>query len=271
MNGRSINHGSARPAAEARAVPGRPPESEDAMRRQESRIRLGVVVPSVNTVVEPWFNEVSPAGVTVHAARMLLDKDLTAAAVLRMDREEGMHAVEQLVSCKPASIAYCCTASSIIEGVAYDDVLIREISRVAGVPAVTATRSIIMALRVFGAGRLALASPYAAEIDDAEHRFFADAGFDVASSARLGITDSFRLADPSGRDITELAKQAWNSDADALVITCLNLRSHEVVDELEREFGKPVITSTQATLWQLLRSAGVEDRIEGYGRLLSAH
>jgi maleate isomerase len=234
-----------------------------------ARARLGVVVPSVNTVVEPWFNHVCPAGVTVHASRMLLDSNLTAEAVLRMDREEGLHAVEQLVSCKPASIAYCCTASSIVQGVEYDDVLIDEISRVAKVPAVTATRSIITGLKALGARRISIASPYAKEIDDAEHRFFTAAGFEIAGSACLGITDSFRLADPTPDEIVELARRAWRDDADALLVTCLNLRSHEVVELLERELGKPVVTSTQATLWQLLRTAGMEDRIPGYGRLLS--
>lgn len=233
------------------------------------RARLGVVVPSVNTVVEPWFNETSPADVTVHASRMLLDNNLTAAAVLRMDREEGMHAVEQLASCRPASIAWCCTASSIVQGVEYDDVLIHEISRIAGVPAVTATRSIINALNALGARRIAAASPYAKEIDDAEHRFFRAAGYEIVGSAHLGIADSFRLADPTPREICELARRAWSDDADALLITCLNLRSHEVIETLEQELGKPVVTSTQATLWQLLRTAGIEDRIAGYGQLLS--
>ncbi len=235
----------------------------------ETRARLGVVVPSVNTVVEPWFNAASPAGVTVHASRMLLDANLTAAAVLRMDKEEGLHAVEQLVSCKPASIAYCCTASSIVQGVQYDDVLIHEISRIAKVPAVTATRSIIMALQSLGARRIAVASPYAKEIDDAEHHFFTDAGFEILGSACLGITDSFRLADPTPAEISALARRAWHDDAEALLVTCLNLRSHEVIDGLERELGKPVVTSTQATLWQLLRTAGVNDRIAGYGQLLA--
>lgn len=233
------------------------------------RARLGVVVPSVNTVVEPWFNHVCPSGVTVHASRMLLDSNLTAAAVLRMDREEGLHAVEQLVSCRPASIAYCCTASSIVQGVAYDDVLIHEISRIAKVPAVTATRSITMALKSLGARRIAVASPYAKEIDDAEHRFFTDAGYEILGSAHLGIADSFQLADPTPREISELARRAWSDEADALLITCLNLRSHEVIETLEQELGRPVVTSTQATLWQLLRTAGIEDRIAGYGQLLS--
>jgi len=234
-----------------------------------ARARLGVVVPSVNTIVEPWFNAVCPGGVTVHASRMLLDANLTAEAVLRMDREEGRHAVEQLVSCKPASIAYCCTASSIVQGVEYDDVLIHEISRIAKVPAVTATRSIITAFKALGVRRIAVASPYAKEIDDAEHRFFTAAGCEIVGSACLGITDSFRLADPEPEAIVELARQAWRKDADALLITCLNLRSHEVVHLLEKELGKPVVTSTQATLWQLLRTAGIEDQIAGYGQLLS--
>jgi maleate isomerase len=234
-----------------------------------ARIRLGVVVPSVNTVVEPWFNAVCPDGVSVHASRMLLDANLTAEAVLRMDREEGMHAVEQLVSCKPASIAYCCTASSIVQGLGYDEVLIHEISRVAKVPAVTATRSLVTALKALNARRISVASPYAQEIDEAEHRFFTAAGYQISGSACLGIADSFRLADPTPSEIVELARRAWRPDADALLITCLNLRSHEVVERLESELGKPVVTSTQATLWQLLRTAGIDDRITGYGRLLS--
>jgi len=167
------------------------------------RTRLGLVLPSVNTIVEPWFNAIAPEGVTFHASRMLLDANLTREAVLRMDREEGVHAIEQLVSCKPASIAYCCTASSIVQGVQYDDVLIHEIERVAKVPGVTATRSITMALRLFGARRLAVCSPYTTEIDEAEHRFFTDAGFDIVGSAHLGIGDSFRNA---GRDMRACAR-----------------------------------------------------------------
>jgi maleate isomerase len=43
------------------------------------------------------------------------------------------------------------------------------------------------------------------------------------------------------------------------------------VAALEQAIGKPVITSTQATLWHALRLAGVEDRVTGYGRLLSEY
>ena len=236
-----------------------------------TRARIGVIVPSVNTVVEPWFSAVAPSGVTVHAARMFLDNNLTAEALVRMDRDDGMRGVKQIMSCRPASVAYCCTASSIVQGLAYDEALNHELAAAAGVPVFTATRGIIEALHAIGAKRLAVCSPYTTAIDDAEHAFFSTAGFEIVGSAHLGITDAFRLADPTAEDIMQLALKAWHADADAMLITCLNMNSQFIVEALEQRLGKPVITSTQATLWKALRAAGVTDRIHGYGRLLSDH
>ena len=59
--------------------------------------------------------------------------------------------------------------------------------------------------------------------------------------------------------------------SDGIIIACLNFRSHPIIDELEARTGKPVVTSTQATLWHVLRLAGVETPIPGYGRLLREH
>ncbi len=235
------------------------------------RRRLGVVVPSVNTVVEPWFGAASPEGVTVHASRMFLEDGLTPEAIVRMDREEGVPAVRRLMSCRPNAVAYCCTASSIVQGLSYDRELEEEISRVARVPATTATQAILRALGVLGARRIAMASPYTERIDRAEHAFFATAGLEVVSAACLGIGDAYRLADPTPAEIVALARRAFIPGVDAVVITCLNLWSQVVVDPLEREFGVPIVTSTQATLWRLLRLGGVNDAILGYGRLLERH
>ena len=235
------------------------------------RARIGVIVPSVNTVVEPWFSAVCPPGVTVHAARMFLDNNLTTDALLRMDRDEGMRGVKQIMSCRPASVAYCCTASSIVQGLEYDGRLNHELNQAAGVPSFTATRGIIDALHAVGARRIAVCSPYTQSIDDAEHVFFSAAGFEILGSAHLGIADSFKLADPTADDIMQLALKAWHADADATLITCLNMNSHSVIELLEQRTGKPVITSTQATLWKLLRAAGIEARINGYGTLLAEH
>ena len=236
-----------------------------------TRARIGVIVPSVNTVVEPWFSRVCPPGVTVHAARMFLDNNLTADALVRMDRDEGLRGVKQIMSCKPASVAYCCTASSIVQGLEYDGRLNHELNQAAGVPAFTATSGIIEALHAVGAKRIAVCSPYTKSIDDAEHVFFTAAGFEILDTAHLGIADAFALADPTPDDIYALWKKSWHADADASLITCLNMNSQDVIERIEAESGKPVITSTQATLWKLLRAAGVQDAISGYGKLLADH
>lgn len=239
------------------------------MNSAATRARLGVILPSVNTVVEPWFGRVAPPGVTVHAARMFLDANLTREALMRMDREEGMLGVKQIMSCKPAAVAYCCTASSIVQGLEYDGRLNHELQHAAGVPAFTATSGIIEALNALGAKRIAVCSPYTKAIDDAEHEFFSAAGFTIVGSAHLGISDSFRLADPTADEIYALWKNSWRSDADASLITCLNMNSQDVIARIEHDSGKPVVTSTQATLWKLMRAGGVKDAVDGYGRLLS--
>jgi maleate isomerase len=80
------------------------------------RARIGIVVPSVNTVMEPWAQKVVPEGVSIFAARMFIPPATTPEAFIEMDRNEGKAAIRQLSSVFPDAIAYGCTASSIVQG-----------------------------------------------------------------------------------------------------------------------------------------------------------
>ena len=88
------------------------------------------------------------------------------------------------------------------------------------------------------------------------------------AGAHLGISDGFRLAEPSPEQILDLALGTWEPRADGMIVACLNFRSQPIIDALEARTGKPVVTSTQAVLWHALRLAGVSAPISGYGRLL---
>jgi maleate isomerase len=235
------------------------------------RARIGIVVPSVNTVMEPWAARVAPDGVSFHFSRMYIPSETTAQSLIEMDRTDGKSALRQLSSIFPHVIAYGCTASSIVQGLEYDAHLRAEIAGGYDVPATTAAHAIISALHAVAAKRISIVSPYPAKVDEAEHRYFADAGFEVLGGAFLGIVDGFRLAEPAPDTLYDLGKRGMDPDADALVVSCLNTRSHTVIDRLEQALGKPVITSTQATLWHALRLAGISDPIEGYGTLLRTH
>jgi maleate isomerase len=236
-----------------------------------AEIRLGFIVPSVNSVVEAWYPRVVPEGVSVHFARMLMPAGPSPERIIEMDRTDGVHAIHQLASCRPHAIAYGCTASSIVQGHAFDAHLREEIRHIAGVPGTTATNSIFAACARLGMQRVTAISPYPAEVDAAEHKFFAEGGIATIAGAHLGISDGFCLAEPEPEAILDLALGAWDPASDGVIIACLNFRSHPIIDALEARIGKPVVTSTQATLWHVLRLAGVDAPIAGYGRLLREH
>ncbi|MGI9409194.1 MAG: maleate cis-trans isomerase family protein, partial [Hyphomicrobiaceae bacterium] len=172
---------------------------------------------------------------------------------------------------KPSVIAYGCTASSIVQGVDYDEELRQEITQTYGKPATTAAHAITTAVAKFGGKSVSIVSPYPAEVDKAEHRYFTDAGLDVLGGAFLGISDGFELASPQPKALFELGLKGCDDKSDVLIMSCLNTRSHSVISELEQTLDKPVVTSTQATLWHALRLAGIDDKIPGLGRLLTEH
>ncbi|HTR85040.1 MAG TPA: hypothetical protein VMI56_11215 [Reyranella sp.] len=234
------------------------------------RARLGIVVPSVNTVMEPWAQKVVPEGVSVFAARMFIPPATTPEAFIEMDRNEGKMAIRQLSSTHPDVIAYGCTASSIVQGLEYDSHLRAEIAEDWKVPSTTAAHAILTAADALGARKVSIVSPYTKEVDEAEHRYFESAGLEVLGGACLGISDGFKLAEPSPDTLFELGVRGFDARSDALIMTCLNTRSHTVIARLEDRLGKPVVTSTQATLWHALRLAGIDDGIAGFGRLLMA-
>jgi maleate isomerase len=230
-------------------------------------IRLGVIVPSVNSVVEAWYPRAVPDGVSVHFARMLMP-GTAPERIIEMDRTDGVRSIHQLASCRPHAIAYGCTASSIVQGHQFDAHVREEIQQIAGCPGTSATNAIFAACERLGLRRVTAISPYPEAVDAAEHRFFAEGGVETIAGACLGISDGFGLAEPAPATIRDFALAAWNPASDGMIIACLNFRSHPVIDELEERIGKPVVTSTQATLWHILRLAGVAAPIPGYGRLL---
>jgi maleate isomerase len=231
------------------------------------RARIGVVIPSVNTVVEAWFARAAPPGVTVHVSRMPISSDTSLAAIMEMTKHE-VAAAQLVADCEPDVIMYACTASTLVRGRAYDLELMEMLTEATGVPCCTTTEAIVRALQTFDVQRVSIATPYPEVIDERERAFFEECGFEVTGMRSFGIADNREIADPSPGEIYRLGKEAWVPGSDALLISCLALRAHFIVAELERDLAAAVITSTQATLWAGLRMSGVREPIPGYGRLM---
>lgn len=235
-----------------------------------ARARLGLVVPSTNTTAEPEIGRMLPPGVAAYAARVLQveteDPAEKAATVLAM-RSELDRAVGELTGLGPAAIGFACTAASFLTGAADDRETCARLSGRAGRPVLTTSRAVVLALRALDVRRIALVTPYPAGINDREVAFLAEEGVATLSRCGLGIVGNL----PKGRlpvDAAADAVLAADTDgAEAVFVSCTNWRTSERLADLERQLGKPVVSSNSATGWALLRRAGIDDPVPGIGRL----
>jgi maleate isomerase len=141
---------------------------------------------------------------------MLIGAETAPERIVGMDREDGARSIRRLATCRPHAVAYGCTASSIIQGQAFDERRRAEIGHIACAPATTATDSIFAACRALGLRQVTAISPYADAVAAAEHRFFAAGGIHCVAGADLGITEGFHLAEPGPEAILDLALSAWD-------------------------------------------------------------
>ena len=229
--------------------------------------RIGLLVPSVNTVVEPEFSRMVPDGINVYAARMRnqrSDVDDSKAMLQHVER-----AADELGSAHADVIAFACTASSFVEGVEGENELRDRIERAGEAKAVTTSGSVAGALRTLGIQRVAVATPYPDELNVLEKQFLEDEGIEVLTIAGMDIVDAFSIGKVTPEETYEFARRVWHDDADGLFISCTNLRTIDVLARLEAELKVPVVSSNLATCWGCLRALGHQDPIDGYGSLLS--
>jgi maleate isomerase len=164
-------------------------------------------------------------------------------------------------------VCYACTSGSLVIG---ESRVLEELNR--GAPHARATSiitGVMRALRILGARRVAVATPYLDEINAREARYLERSGFEVVRIEGLELERDSDMVRVAPEYIAEFAAGVDHPRADALFVSCGALRTLEVVQALEQRVGKPVVASNQAMIWDCLRLAGVDDRIAGHGALLS--
>ena len=234
------------------------------------RARIGLIYMASSWVMEPEFQRMAPAGVTVHTTRI----SFTKATVEGVGHMAGSDEVEQctaLLATAPLDvICFGGTSATFVHGRGWD-VLVRErMAKVSGgIPVTTSSTASLEAMRAVGARRIVFTGPYIAEVTERGKRFFEDNGFAVANAVGLGITEDHALGSVPLDEVSRMVRAADHPDADAVFISCTNFRTIGVLAALERDLGKPVVSAIQASFWQCLRLAGIEDAVDGYGRLLT--
>jgi maleate isomerase len=231
------------------------------------RARLGFLVPPGNPTVETEMIELAPQGVSLHFHRMMA-RGIGGALDGQRERNQMMidhlpDSIELLAMVNPDIIVIAHTATSYHLGREREAALLAQLREASGVRIVTAFGAVSQALRRLDVKRLALGAPYSPEVtlEGKAH------GFEVVNFANLpGVTNIYEL---TAEHAYKLARSIDSEAAQAVFLTGTGMPTLPVLEALEHDLGKPVISSASAMMWHALRSAGVRQPIPGYGRLLT--
>jgi len=230
------------------------------------RARIGFIIPSSNRMIEPQMQRFMPAGVVPHFSRIGMTNRHKAPLEQLLPRI--IDAAELLADSKCDVTVLQCTGTSMSGGVDMDKRVVAEIEKVTGRPALSTATALNAAFEAFNAKRLVFISETKQADHDKKLDYLREAGFEIVAdkAASLAGTDAYCTTPPAFW--YDLVTAMRNDSADAYFISCSNIQSIDVIEDLERDLSKPVVTSNQAAIWYSLRAAGLRDDVHGLGALL---
>jgi len=156
------------------------------------------------------------------------------------------------------------------KGPGSDRQILELVKQITPTPASTVLTAVVRGCQALGLKRVAMASPFPEDQDEGLVRFLAHDGIEVVAFRGLGCTNFnliWDLSPETGYDLaTSLVRE--HSDVDGVYMPCNKWRTVSVIERIENDTGKPVVTNTQAWVWEALRTMGMKISIPGYGRLL---
>jgi maleate cis-trans isomerase len=236
------------------------------------RARLGFLVPPGNPTVEAEMIALASSGVSLHFHRMAVGGGVPGALDNQDERTRTMidsldESVALLAMVKPDIIMIAHTATSYHLGRAREAELLARLTEASGTLVVTAFGSVVAALERLGVRRVALGAPYSPETTAQGHAHLENHGFTVVRSENLkGVTNIY---DETAERAYGLARDVNRPEAEAVFLSGTGMPTLPVLELLEADLRKPVLSSASAMMWHALRSCGVNQPIPGYGRLLT--
>ena len=240
------------------------------------RLKFGVLGPSTNTIVQPEFDDMRPFGVSNHYSRIqntnakAISNELFMSGARRIGKLT-YDAIDWVMNAEPDYLVMGMSAVTFDGGGAGADQFIKDVmERSGGLKVSVGSHSTRDALRAYGGiTKIALLSPYWPAMNETVKGYFAEYGFEVVRDICLKCESWTAIAQVSQQTLMDKLRQLDGDDIDAIVQVGTNLCMSRLAGEAERWLGKPVIAINTATYWHALRTNGINDKILGFGRLLS--
>jgi maleate isomerase len=224
---------------------------------------IGVMTPAMNTVIQPELELLRPPGVTNQMQRFRLSGERIS--------DDLLAEAEKLMDCRPAALAFGLTSDAGPGGVAKLAARSEELTERLGIPVCNASQANHAALRALGATRVAAVTPFDAATNRNVQANVEEAGFQVLAIKGTEAPSLPAICETAIEDIRRVFLTVAEADCEAIVQVGTALPVVAEIGALERETGRTVVACNAAVYWQTLRAAGIDDRIAGFGRLLSEH
>lgn len=242
------------------------------------RAKIGILVPDANSTVQPECEALRPDGVTNHTARIPNIKPATGD-MMRFDTAkpetlaDACVAIDRVVPVSPDIIVLAHSVDAFCGGVKGSEIYEAALTDHAGGIRVEAPAfALDRALKAMGEVRkLGILTPFKPVGDEVTAHFFRDAGYDVAAVIGLKRPNGPAIATTPQAMIREALRTLLSQEIDAVIQVGTNLPMARLGAEAEGWFGKPVLQVNVASYWSALRRLGIDDRIQGHGRLLAEH
>lgn len=239
------------------------------------RMKFGVIAPSTNTSVQPEFDEMRPVGVTNHFSRIVIPDDPVKSdddfneLVMRI-RAATMDAIDAVKTCSPGAMIMGMSAETFWDGKERADTLKTQVEERAGMPVAMGSDACQHALQCFGdVKRIAVITPYMPIGDEQVRKFFTDCGYEVVAVKGLKCASPMLIAHETEETLRDAINEVNDPSVEAIVQAGTNLAMARVGGIAEFWLDKPVIAINTATYWHALRMNGIEDKVQGFGSLLS--
>lgn len=214
--------------------------------------RMATLLGDVELVVEHTYGE------DLHAVDELLD----------LGKPERLaEGAARLRPYTPDAVLWACTSGSFVYGLQGGTEQAAGLAEAAGVPASSTSFAFVNAARALGVSKVAVAASYPAEVAERFKGFLVDTGLDVVGLSSHGINTAAEVGRLAEEAVLVLAAANDRPEAEALLVPDTAMRTIGVIEKLEAELGKPVLTANQVTVWEGLRLAGDPRGCRGAGEL----
>jgi maleate isomerase len=234
-------------------------------------IRIGMIVPSSNTCLEPQTYRIlgDRQDVTIHSTRIPVTRiALDDSSDKQFDSSVMRGAAELLATANVDVIAWNGTSGSWL-GASHDHALVREITDATGIPATTSTLAYLEAFSSFGTERIGLFTPYTADVNEAVIASYAREGIKTIDHRHLDLTDNESFGRVTDEEMLPGSLELAAAHPDAVVFLCTNLYGANITADVEARTGVPVLDSVAVTLWHALKLTEAPLLDPKWGRLLA--